>query len=250
VPATSSCYPDNFDEQVDKARAALTADVAKQKATNEELRKKLRAIEPMEQAKRTQEFLMKDPQRGMKVMQEIQQSGTTASGPETLAAAKQVGELERGLPKLFADFKAAIDKAKAPVHAEQDAWFKAKATLQGEGGEGFATLADFNHYADLIRKENAEYERVCASYYGPMGVFTQWLAGYKAALLKTSEAEAAGDRGFALNLEMMGISGGYRSEATYNAVGNYLTQLSRVYRERIVKREPGEFTAVLKSKAR
>jgi hypothetical protein len=81
-----------------------------------------------------------------------------------------------------------------------------------------------------------------------MGVFTQWLAGYKAAVLKT--AEAASDRGFALNLEMMGISGAYRSEATYNAVGNYLTQMSRVYRERISKRDPGEFTSALTPKAK
>lgn len=83
-----------------------------------------------------------------------------------------------------------------------------------------------------------------------MGVFTQWLAGYKAAVLKTAEAEAASDRGFALNLEMMGISGAYRSGATYNAIGNYLTQLNRVYRERISKRDPGEFTSVLTPKAK
>jgi hypothetical protein len=48
----------------------------------------------------------------------------------------------------------------SPVREEQEAWFKAKATVRGEGGDGFATLADFNQYADLIRKENAEYEKV------------------------------------------------------------------------------------------
>ena len=127
------------------------------------MEKKVHGLDPLEQSKRMQEFLMKDPQRGMKVMQEIQ-AASTAVNTDSKASSDQTLKLEAELPKLSSDFNAAVDKAITPVRAEQGAFVKAKGVDLSEMGQGFATTADSNHYAGLIDKENAEYAKVCGTF--------------------------------------------------------------------------------------
>src|SRR5262249_10047425 len=132
--------------------------------------------------------------------------------------------LEQELPGHKTNFSAVLDKTLKPLQARQEEMIKTRTKPISEGEIGFKTPADAAQYAALVQQENAEYERICVSFFGPKGAFTTWLAGYKDNLVKNMIPAGEGnDRAIVAQLAIMDTpTGGYRSTAGLEGVRDYL----------------------------
>jgi hypothetical protein len=129
------------------------------------------------------------------------------------------------------NFNTVLDKTLKPLQAQQEEIIKTRTKAISEGEIGFKTPADAAQYAALVQQENAEYEKICASFFGPKGRFTTWLAGYKDNITKNMiPAGESNDRAIVTQLAIMDTpTGGYRSTAGLEGVRDYLGKLRELY---------------------
>src|SRR5262249_31825544 len=120
VPAVPTAYysEDDFLEKVDRARAALDGDIARQKEINNALKAKLEAMDPMEKARRMQEFMMKNPQEAMKFAQASQAAGTSVNAEGSSANTHTI-RLEKELAAHKARFSSGLDATVKPVQMRE-----------------------------------------------------------------------------------------------------------------------------------
>jgi hypothetical protein len=137
-------------------------------------------------------------------------------------------------------FNAVLDKTLKPLQARQEEMIKTRTQSKGEGGWEFKSAADLAQFTALLQQENAEHEKVCASFFGPKGALTTWLASYKDNVAKS--IVAAGETNDSAIVAQMAImdtpTGGRRSTAGLQAVRDYLGKLREVYRLRHHKEVP------------
>jgi len=232
VPAVSTTYysDDGFVERVSQAYDAVVSDIEKQTKVNAEIKKNFDQMDPNQKMQRMQALLAKNPQGAVKMMQAMQAAGGTVNTGATSASVTNV-RLVQELPALKANFSAALDKTLKPIQARQDEMIKTRTKAISEGEMGFKTPADAAQYAALLQQENAEYEKVCVSYFAPKGAFTNWLASYKEDVVKkmivTGEAN---DSAIVTQLSVMDSpTAGYRSTAGLEGVRDYLEKVKDVY---------------------
>lgn len=233
VPAVPKSYfeDDDFLVKVDTQYAAINADIDKQAKINAAIRKSFDAMDMTQKMQRMQAYMAKNPQEAMKVMQAMQAAATTTNGGVT--AANNIKLLQE-LPSHKTNFNAALDRALKPLQAQQEELIKTRTKAVSEGDIGFKTPADAAQYAALVQRENAEYEKVCASYFGQQGAFTTWLASYKEDVAKKMiSAGEANESAIVTQLAIMDTpTGGYRSTAGLEGVRDYLEKVKDVYSQR------------------
>jgi hypothetical protein len=175
---------------------------------------------------------MKNPAEAMKVMQAIQTAGQTVS-TTIVSGSDEVGRLDMELEMLRTGFTSAIEQGITPIAAKQKAMITdANTEIVGEaGGFRFKTAALESQYVALVKELNTEYEKTCASFYGPAGQFTKWLAAYKTYLIEgkiVPEEELA--KIAEMRFSLLGTSGaGYRSTVKLDAVRMYMDKLRTIY---------------------
>jgi hypothetical protein len=228
-PATTNCYVnDGFDDKIDKAVAALDADISRQTELNAKIKEQFQAIDGMEKARRMQAWMMKNPQEAMKMMQGLQTAGATINSQIT-ASSTNGPRLDQEFKDHAANFRAAVDNALKPIEAKMAELTRTKG-IQAEGGVTFAP-ADQAQYAVLIKQKNVAYEKVCGSFFGPTTIFATWLSGYKTHVI--SDVIAPQETSDAAMVSQMAImdspTGGYRSTAKLEGVRDYLRRVRAAY---------------------
>ncbi len=239
-PLVTTCFSDDgFSETLNAAQDAIQAEIAKQEEINAAAKEKFDNMDPMEMAQRMQEFLMKDPQAAMKMLQAEQAAGAAAASAVT-EGNEDVQRLDAELESLKASYGAALEEAVQPVHARQDELIEAKTVPVGEVQEPmFVNAADHEQYVQLIAEENAAIEKACAPFFGANGTFPQWLESWRTDVVE--KMIIAGEDTDILVMQMAAMDlpgGGYRSTTPLQQVGNYVRKIGDVYGVRPMKVNP------------
>jgi len=241
VPAAPTSYysDDDFVDRVSEVSVALNTDIDKQEKLNAEIKKSFDAMDGMQKAERMQAYMMKNPQEAMKMMQAMQAAGNTLTAGVSSANTNNT-KLEQELATHKTNLSAALDKTLKPLQARQEEMIKTRTQPKGEAGMQFKSGADLAQFTALVQQENAEYEKVCASFFGPKGALTTWLASYKENVAKNMIA--AGESSDSVMMAQIAImdtpTGGYRSTAGLEGVRDYLAKLREVYSVRRHKKVP------------
>lgn len=241
VPAAPASYfsDDDFIGRVDNEYAAIVADIDKQAKLNAAIKKSFDEMDMTQKMQRMQAYMTKNPQEAMKAMQAMQAAAnTTTTG--IVSADSNNTRLQQELTAHKTDFNASVERALKPIQARQEEMIKTRTRPAGEAGWEFKSAADLAQFAALVQQENAEYEKVCASFFGPKGTLTAWLASYKDSVAKNmiSAGETA-DSTIVAQLAIMDTpTGGYRSTAGLEGVRDYLGKLREVYSLRRHKKTP------------
>ena len=190
---------------------------------------------PMEIVNRMNAFMMKDPQKAMKMM-EAQQSTATQLKPGAIDAAKRERNAE--FEQLRAAFQAEMEAAAKPYQAQREEIRKTGTVSVMAGADwAFKTKAAETAYNEQIDKENADISARSAAWFGPSGKFTAWLANYRATVIDPMARGEEGIDGLKVaQFAMMETPGGaFRSTAQMKAVRDYLEEMRKVWDLRIVK---------------
>lgn len=222
VPALpTSCYVqrDQPLDQLQTARNALQEELNGIETVNNALKERLGAVDISVQASRTQAFLMKNPQRGMEIMQSM------ASGGQAVSDA--VLKHDEWMKSWGQDLNAAKEAYQAELKVIQPAAtkFTNESMLGGNPAQARAAAAAYN----------PAYEKICRDYFTPATakfpvlltrLRTYFVEDYVPAL----EPGVTALKG---QFEMYGIDGqGYRNPEHLKAAIEYLNQAIEVFRSR------------------
>ena len=232
VPAMPKSYfsDDDFIGKVDTEYAAINGEIDKQATLNAAIKKSFDEMDMTQKMQRMQAYMTKNPQEAMKTMQAMQASANTTTEGVTSTSTNNIRLVEE-LAGHKTSFNVALDKTLKPLQARQEELIKTRTKAVSEGELGFKTPADAAQYAALVQQENAEYEKICVSFFGPKGAFTTWLAGYKDNIAKNMiPAGESNDRAIVTQLAIMETpTAGYRSTAGLEGVRDYLGKLRELY---------------------
>lgn len=233
VPAApTSCYVDDgYEAKLLLAREEIATEMAKQTEMNAKLKEKFAALDGQEKVQRIQAYMMKDPQAAMEMMQAQQADAASMTSGITSANADE-GALRKELETHKARFNSAADAVAESFRSQRTQLVNTKAKATGEGGGfEFASAADRARYLSLFDQENAEYEKLCSTYFGANGTFPAWLNAYRTKVIeKVIDAGTKQDAAVALQMAIMDTpTGGYRSTATLSGVRDYLHEVIQVY---------------------
>jgi hypothetical protein len=206
-----------------------------QEEINTSITMEYQKLGPMEIVNRMNAFMMKDPQKAMKMM-EAQQATATQLNPASIDAAKRERNAE--FEQLRAAFKAEMEAAAKPYQAEREEVKKTGTVLVLAGADwAFKTKAAETAYNEQIDKENADISARSAAWFGPSGKFTAWLASYRSTVIDPMAKGEEGIDGLKVaQFAMMETpAGAFRSTAQIKAAQSYLEEMRRVYDVRIVK---------------
>lgn len=241
VPATPTSHfsDDDFIGRVDNEYTAINADIQKQSERNAAIKKSFDEMDMTQKMERMRAYMAKNPQEAMKMMQAMQASAN-ATTHGVVSADSNNTRLQQELAAHKTNFNASVDRVVKPIQARQEELIKTRTEPVGEGGWEFKTAADRAQFTSLLQQENAEYEKVCASFFGPKGALTAWLASYKADVAKNMIAAGeTADSTVVAQLAIMDTpTGGYRSTAGLEGVRDYLNKLREVYNLRRHKKVP------------
>jgi len=222
VPALpTGCYSeqDEFSAQVDQAIETLQNETDRQNEINTEV--KNREEDPMETARRMQEFMMNNPEEAMKMMQAVQATGTEEGQAAMLATLEKNAQQDKALDDLVARYDAAYGAALDPIYEKRH-------SLSFKETE---TQADRDEWAALTRKANAEYEKLCGEWWKSGGRFHAWLASYREYTVEDRiPADEERERIAMAPLAAAGRSmEAYRSTVAMEAVLDYMQRARRIF---------------------
>jgi hypothetical protein len=225
VPALpTSCYsgPDPFSKSIDTAIETLTVDLKKQQDIDTQATTGLASMDPAEKKSKMMALMAANPQDAMKLVQAMQAMGTTANAQASSGDLANKTKLESDLESLIAKYRAAHRTSSEPFEA------KVKALNPTGVGEGGVAIPP-----ELIKKGNADYERLCGEWWSASGPFHAWLKQYKDYLIQVEiPLHEKLAEGVTSQLTAFGITAPYRSTATMEAVLEYMRAARRIFVER------------------
>jgi hypothetical protein len=230
VPAfPAGCYAgaDDFGSRLASSIAATEADRESHAERKAALSERMRAIDPMEQARRMQAYMMQNPTEAAAAMQAVQATGADA-------ADAYGGDYYRGqeFARFAPNFKEALAAAIAPTEAAIAAHVKAKATWdQGGFTFWFTAPADEARLLSLVAQQNADYERLCAAWLTGNGTIPRWMRTYRTYLTDelVPRLEAADQAGMMQVRIILGPEmGDYSSRESLDAVLDYLKKATEM----------------------
>ena len=233
VPAfPKSCYAgaDDVTSRLASAVEAIGVEKGLQQELNSALSARLGAMDPMEQAQRTQAYMMKNPTEAMQVMQAVQTAGTEANAVRGASGGDYLKGTE--FEELETNFRTALARALDPTHV---LIAELKRTKSQESAHGFTysfpVAADETRFLALVSQLNADYERLCATWLVARGTIPAWMRNHRTYLadevipgLEGADRAAAGQIRIVLGTQ----NGEYRSMAALDVVEDYLRKASRM----------------------
>lgn len=240
VPALpSGCYrqQDDFLENVAAGLESLDQEIRAQEAINDELGSQMGDMaeqDPFALAQRMQQYMMDNPEEGMKMMEGLYATGQTL-GDEV--SEDNASEVARGaaLDDLITNYRAAYVEMRAPI----DARWEALPTYRTEAGPALTEEA-YEQLPSIARQANAAYEELCAEWWQP-GPFPAWLEEFHSYLTeervpRNQNLEEQGRQQW----EIHGVdTSNFHPVANMNAARAYLQTLKQIYVER--KARPSSF---------
>ena len=230
-PLPTTCYGDlAVSAKLHSTYIEVGEDLTKQEQINSALERELERLGQEEIMKRMMDYMRKDPQKAMKMMQ-AQQSAATAIREGFTSGDEAKKEREAELEKLSAEFNAELDAMSRPYRTRRDAIMKTSRRVLGEENWEFTTRAAETEYDSLIDRENADYEARCAAYFGPDGKMHAWLASYrKTAIDPAAKSNEANDEIKTTQMAVLESPGaGFRSTAQMMAVREYVLAAEKVF---------------------
>ena len=230
VPALpTSCLADEFPASVGTLHERVKNELAKVKETNDKLELEYGAMDMQERMRRMQAFMARDPQHAMKVMQAMQSAATTTTDDLTSADAANTA-LKAQLEELTAAFKDASVAAAKPFQSRQSQMIDAKAEWYA-GGHRFKSKADQDAYMDLLKQEDAAYEKACVPFFGTGGKFHTWLNDYRTKVaMKVAAGTDANESTIASQMTIMDSPGAsFKMTGQLVGVRDYLAKIKAVY---------------------
>jgi len=242
VPALpTACYAsqeqDNFYKKMEEALAAVQADHYKQNEINTKIRESAQSVDPMEMARRMQEYLMKDPQNAMKYMQGVQNLGQGAQADQQAASEKE-SQLAAEEKALIERYKTALAKSYAPGNARWDALKKKLGIPPDSRGPGESGVPDWawKEWDVILREWDRAYQATCAQWWNASGPMHSHMKRYRDFLVqeRVPHYQRHIDEPTLKNYQMMNVpSKGYRSVAEFVAVEDYIKRAGRVFGQRM-----------------
>lgn len=232
-PLPGSCYreQDEFLDNVAAGLATLDEEISAQTAMNDEIGSQvgdMAEADPFEMAQRMQQYMLDNPEQGMKMMEGLYATGQTIS--EDVSEDVE-SEQERGaaLDGLIADYRSAYAAMRAPIDARLAAL---PTEIVGEGTESW-TEAAIAQLPSISQQANTAYEQLCAQWWQP-GPFPAWLTEYHSYLV---EERVPREQGLAEQTrqqwDIQGIdTENFQSTAAMDAARNYMKRLQQIYAER------------------
>jgi len=156
VPAfPTGCYSaqDDFAKDTESALEAVSAESARQEQIDNEIKERYDDLDPAEKQTRMQSYMMSHPEDVAKMMQANQAMGAEYQETATAQYEKRQ-KLEEELKNLMARYDGVLDKALAPLAAK-------RTSLPLADGEAATPQWAIEENNAVIKKTNAEYERVC-----------------------------------------------------------------------------------------
>lgn len=230
VPAwPTACYSsqDHFNDQVNAARQTVQAELSRQEEVNKRIAAQSGpggAEDPMEQARRMQEAMMKDPQHAMEQMQAMGAADPAATQQRALAVKTRYEEVQAGDKRFIAEYKAAKKAMLEPARARMRALLKRAAPYWvGSATDGTYPKWVYQESVGIVQDANRAYVPFCATWFGTGGrvpVYLQqrknFFVNERIPALDKLDATLATQQMLGHNTE------GYRSTAPYTAVEDYL----------------------------
>jgi hypothetical protein len=225
VPAfPTSCYSgqDNFAKDTESALEAVSAESARQEQINNEIEERYDNLDPAEKQTRMQTYMMAHPQEMAKMMQANQAMGAEYQGTAT-AQLEKGQKLQEELKDLQTRYNTALDKALGPLAEKRNA-------LDLGSGEAAAAPGAIEENKVLIKKANAEYERVCQEWWSASGPFQAWLKRDREHLQKGASFEEKLEETKTTQYAMMGVpAASYRSTEGLGAVQEYMRHAAQIF---------------------
>jgi len=242
-PLPTACYvgTDIAQEKLVAASEAVKAAMDHQVSLNDELKEKLNALDPMQQASLMQEYLMSHPEEGMKLMQANASVGATYS--DDLAKSLETARtLESELTGSLAKYEAALEAVLGPIKAKfKDLDVRAKKDLVAVGETYTYAPWAIKEYDALNAQSNKGYETVCATWWATTGPFHAWMKKYKTFLIQEWLPPHVEAEQVAAGLQVV-IAGTpehpYLPTSSYQATIEYLKKATDLFGKRL--REPGK----------
>jgi len=236
---TTGCYQssDDFETRLAAAQEAIARDLKRQEEINSALSEELKTIDPMELATRQQKYMMENPQEAMALMQRNQTLGENAAAIGEQNAARRLALAEER-KAIDARYKAAVDAAMKPFEAKwKDLEARANKDKSVHTEAGTYTGWALQESQELVRQENAAFEKVCPQYWSATGAYPGWLKRFReqvtAEIPQLEEADSVGAGFIVMLISTPGKS--WQSTAKFRAVRDYLDATWKVFRERPLK---------------
>ncbi len=238
VPAlTTACYSkgDPFVPRLAAAQATALTDLERQQATNTQISEEFQNIDPMEKAKRMQQWMMSNPQEATKFMQMAQQGGPVSVGDSDTSEA-QKNALDNEFAALSTRLNAALAQAFAPSTARWGALqtklgvAEKRTVIELDPGDG-ASAADVAELKAIRVQRDQEYQALCPQWFGAAGEVPVHLKKYKTWLVQqripnTERVDAVNVQSYAI---MNTPAASYRSTATLQGVVDHLSRVEGGY---------------------
>jgi len=249
VPALpTACYSrqDKWWEQINAAINAVNEDEQRQAAINAGIEKKLNDAtrqNPMAMAQAMQQAMMKDPQNAQKYMAQAMQKGQQAN-TEVPAQLDKEKELQAESKPLMQQYKAVLDKARAPAAAREAALAK---KLKAMGIELDVGEQDYPPWAiqegnAIARDWDQAYVATCATWWSATGPIHAYMKRYKDYLVqeRIPYQKRLIDEPALDNYKMLNVpTAGWRTTTDYTAAAEYMKMASGLFDKR--DGDPGEF---------
>ena len=241
-PFPSGCYAeDDFSAKIDEASGAVNAEIDRREAINKVVSDRFKQIEPAELATKMQEYMMSNPEAAMKLMQANADLSQTASDA-TVKTQENLEKLFPELQQLEKQYKTAVATARAPFDSKFKTLDKrAQKDLVARGESWVYAPWAVKEYNALTDQWNAEYQKVCRSWWPAGGKFPAWLSSYKESLVRDLiPASEEGDRVAAGFLVIMAGApeASWQSTAGWILIRDYLRQTNTVFAGRSPRPDP------------
>lgn len=235
VPALpTACYDgsDGFADKVEAARAALAADIERQKGVNAGIEEQFNAIDPMEKAQRMQQWMMSNPQEAARMFGAQQQAGAQAQAENPAINAEHL-KFNAERESLKAGYQAALKEALAPANAKYAALDK----RLSDAGCGFSDTecsVPASAYAErdvIFRERDAAYQANCLKFWTDTGSVAGFAKRYRAFLADKWVSQTAGsDEAMRSQFAIMDTPGAaWRSTVPDETADRYLREIGELY---------------------
>jgi hypothetical protein len=178
----------------------------------------------MEQARRMQEAMMKDPQHAKAQFQAMGAADPAATQQRALEVKTRYEEVQAGDKRFMAEYQAAKKAMLQPARARMQALLKRAApSWMGSATDGVFPEWVYQEARGIVQDANTAYVTFCATWFGTGGKVPAYLQ--KRKNFYVNERIPALDKldATVASQQMLGHSTeGYRSTAPYIAVEDYL----------------------------
>ena len=237
-PLPTSCLADEFPTAISTLLETIKSELTTQKEVNDAIELKFGEMDIGVKMQRMQAYMAKNPQEATKAVQAMQGAATTQTDGFMGADADNTA-LDAQLIELTTAFKAASEAAARPFRARQSQMIDSK-TEAYAGGHRFRTKADQDAFMDLLKQEDAAYDKACAPYFGPGGKYHTWLKEFRT---KVAERVATATDANESTIESQFVifdfpAKGYRKTGQLVGVRDYLAKIEKVYELRYGNARP------------